>query len=131
VSTLTVIVVAVVLLVILLAIGGMFVVARRRRAGEAGFEASLDEVNRQLAAAHAQDKGWKPSALNAAARRAFAEERVADEVREEALVAVIDRPGTDEDRAVFRFVTDAGTFLLTLGRAGGEWSAVGVERAET
>ena len=126
-STLTVIIIA----VVLLAIGGMFVVARRRRAGEAGFDASLDEVNRQLAAAHAQDKGWEPSALNAAARRAFAEQRVADEVREEALIAVVDRPGTDEDRAVFRFVTDAGTFLLTLGRAGGEWSAVGVERAET
>jgi hypothetical protein len=131
VSTLEVIIVAVVLLVTLLAIGGMFVVARRRRAGEAGFEASLEDVNRQLAAAHAQDKGWEPSALNAAARRAFAEQRVADEVREESLIAVLDRPGTDEDRAVFRFVTEAGTFLLTLGRAGGEWSAVGVERAET
>ncbi len=130
-STLTVIIVVGVLLVIVLAIGGMFVVARRREAGEAGFEASLEEVNRQLAAAHAQDKGWEPAALNAAARRAFADQRVADEVREESLIAVIDRPGTDEDRAVFRFVTDAGTFLLTLGRAGGEWSAVGVDRAET
>ena len=130
-STLDVIIVAVVLLLILLAIGGMFANSRRRRAGEARFDVSLDEVNRQLAAAHAQDKGWEPSALNAAARRSFADQRVADEIREEALVAVIDRPGTDEDRAVFRFVTDAGTFLLTLGRAGGEWSAVGVERAET
>ncbi len=130
-STLEVIIVAVVLLVILLAIGGMFVVARRRREGEASFEASVEEVNSQLAAAHAQDKGWEPSALNAAARRAFAEQRVADEIREESLIEVIDRPGTDEDRAVFRFVTDAGTFLLTLGRAGGEWSAVGVDRAET
>jgi hypothetical protein len=131
VSTLTVIIIVAVLLVIVLAIGGMFVVARRRRAGEAGFEASLEEVNRQLAAAHAQDKGWEPSALNAAARRAFADQRVADEVREESLIAVIDRPGTDEDRAVFRFVTDAGTFLLTLGRQGGRWAAVSVERAET
>ena len=130
-STLDVIIVAVVLLLILLAIGGMFANSRRRRAGEARFDVSLDEVNRQLAAAHAQDKGWEPSALNAAARRSFADQRVADEIREEALVAVIDRPGTDEDRAVFRFVTDAGTFLLTLGRAGGEWAAVGVERAET
>jgi hypothetical protein len=129
VSTLEVIIIAVVALLVLLAIGGMLANSRRRRAGEAGFETSLDEVNRQLAAAHAQDKGWEPTALNAAARRAFADQRVADEIREEALVAVIDRPGTDEDRAVFRFVTDAGTFLLTLGRTGGEWSAVGVERA--
>ena len=130
-STLEVIIVAVVLLVILLAIGGMLVVARRRGGGEAGLDATRDEVDRQLAAAHAQDKGWEPSALNAAARRAFAEQRVADEVREESLIAVIDRPGTEEDRAVFRFVTDAGTFLLTLGRQGGHWAAVGVERAET
>ena len=114
-STLEVIIVAVVLLVILLAIGGMLVVDRRRREGEAGFDASLDEVNQQLAAA----------------RRAFAEQRVADEIREEALIAVIDRPGTDDDRAVFRFVTDAGTFLLTMGRQGGHWAAVSVERAET
>jgi hypothetical protein len=131
VSTLDVIIVAAVLLLIALAIGGMFANARRRRAGEAGFDASLDDVNRQLAAAHAQDKGWEPAALNAAARRAFADQRVADDIREEALVAVLDRPGTDEDRAVFRFVTDAGTFLLTLGRTGGEWSTEGVERAES
>jgi hypothetical protein len=130
VSTLDVIIVAGVLLVIALAIGGMYANARWRRAGEASFDASLDDVNRQLAAAHAQDKGWEPAALNAAARRAFADQRVADDIREEALVAVLDRPGTDEDRAVFRFVTDAGTFLLTLGRTGGEWSAEGVERAE-
>jgi hypothetical protein len=129
VSTLDVIVVAAVLLIILLAVGGMLANARRRRSRAAGFEASLDEVNRQLAAAHAQDKGWEPATLNEAARRAFAEQRVTDEVREEALVAVIDRPGTDQDRAVFRFVTDAGTFLLTLGRQGGEWAAEGVERA--
>jgi hypothetical protein len=129
VSTLAIVIVIVVALLALLAIGGMLANSRRRRAGEAGFETSLDEVNRQLAAAHAQDKGWEPTALNAAARRAFADQRVADDIREEALVAVIDRPGTDEDRAVFRFVTDAGTFLLTLGRTGGEWSAVGVERA--
>ena len=130
-STLEIVLIAVVGALALLALGGYLANARRRRAGEARFDVSLDEVNRQLAAAHAQDKGWEPSALNAAARRSFADQRVADEIREEALVAVIDRPGTDEDRAVFRFVTDAGTFLLTLGRAGGEWAAVGVERAET
>lgn len=128
-STLDVIVIAAVLLVILLALGGMVANRRRREAGEARFETSLDEVNRQLAAAHAADKGWEPAALSQAARRAFAQERVADEIREEALVAVLDRPGTDEDQAVFRFVTDAGTYMLTLGRTGGQWAAESVERA--
>jgi hypothetical protein len=129
VSTLDIVLIALAALIVALAIGGMLVNSRRRVAGAAGFETSLDEVNRQLAAAHAQDKGWEPGALNAAARRAFAAERAGDEIREEALVAVIDRPGTDQDHAVFRFVTDAGTFRLTLGRTGGEWTGEGIERA--
>jgi hypothetical protein len=128
-STLEVIIVAGVVLIVLLAIGGMLANARWRRRREPRLEASLEEVNRKLAAAHAEDKGWEPNALNAAAHRAFAEARVADEIRSEALVAVIDRPGTDQDQAVFRFVTDAGTYELTLGRRGGEWYAVSVESA--
>jgi hypothetical protein len=128
-STLDVIIVAAVVLIVLLAIGGMLANARRRRADEPGFETSLDEVNRQLAAAHAEDKGWESGPLKAAARAAFTEQREGEEIRDEALVAVLDRPGTDEDRAVFRFVTDSGTFLLTLGRTGGTWSAEGIEQA--
>jgi hypothetical protein len=120
-STLAVVIVVAVVVVILLAVGGMVANSRRRRAGERGFEASLDEVNRQLAAAHAQDRGWEPGALEAAARGAFARRREADEVRDLALVQVVDPPGTDQDKAVFRFVTDSGTFHLTLGRVGGEW----------
>ena len=128
-STLDVIIVVAVVLIVLLAVGGMLANARWRRGREAQLETSLDEVNRKLAAAHAQDKGWEPGALNAAARRAFAESRTADEIRSEALVAVIDRPGTDQDQAVFRFVTDTGTWRLTLGRRGDEWYAVSVDPA--
>ncbi len=128
-STLDVIVIAAVLLIVLLALGGMVANRRRREAGAAHFETSLEEVDRQLAAAHAADKGWEPAALSRAAREAFAQERVADEIREQALIAVIDRPGTDRDQAVFRFVTDAGTYELTLGRAGDRWTAQGLERA--
>jgi hypothetical protein len=127
-STLDVIIVVAVALIVLLAVGGMLANARWRRGREGRLQTSLEEVNAQLAAAHAQDKGWEPGALSAAARRAFAGERAADEIREESLVAVLDRPGVDEDRAVFRFVTDAGTYDLTLGRKGGEWSAVSLER---
>jgi hypothetical protein len=129
VSTLDIILIALAVLIVLLAIGGMIANRRWRESREASFDSALDDVNRQLAAAHAQDKGWEPGALSAAARREFAAQRGSDEIRDEALVAVIDKPGVEEDRAVFRFVTDAGTFLLTLGRAGGDWSAQGVERA--
>ena len=38
-----------------------------------------------------------------------------------ALVQVIDRPGTDEDKAVFRVVSAAGESRLKLGRQAGEW----------
>jgi hypothetical protein len=129
VSTLDIIIIVAVVLVALLALGGMLANRRWREAKEPRLETSLDEVNRSLAAAHAKDKGWEPGALREAARRAFSQERVADEIRDQALVAVIDKPGVDEDRAVFRFVTDAGTFLLTLGRRGGEWRGEGVEQA--
>ena len=128
-STLDVIIIVAVVLLALLALGGMLANARWRRRGEPAMEAALDEVNQKLAAAHAQDKGWEPNALNAAARQAFAEQRPGEEVRSEALVAVVDKPGTDQDQAVFRFVTEAETWLLTLGRRGGEWFAVSVDAA--
>ena len=128
-STLDVIIIAGVVLVVLLAIGGMLANARWRRRGEAQLETSLDEVNRKLAAAHAADKGWEPNALNAAARQAFVEQRPGEEIRSEALVAVVDKPGTDEDQAVFRFVTDSGTWRLTLGRRGNAWFPLGVDQA--
>jgi hypothetical protein len=128
-STLAIVVVAVVAALALLALGGMLANARRRRALEPRLEASLDEVNRRLAAAHAEDKGWERGALEAAALRAFAERRPGEEVREHVLVQVVDRPGTDEDRAVFRVGSDAGVSYLTLGRRGGEWVGESVEPA--
>jgi hypothetical protein len=42
-------------------------------------------------------------------------------VRELHLVQVVDRPGTDEDQAVFRVVTDRGERTLVLGRRDGAW----------
>ncbi len=39
------------------------------------------------------------------------------------LVQVVDRPGTDEDQAVFRAVTDSGERTLVLGRRDGAWVA--------
>jgi hypothetical protein len=126
-STAAIIAIIVLAVVVLLVVGGLAGNARLRRAREADFEESLDEVNRQLAAAHAQDKGWEPRALEDAARRAFAQARPGDEVRQQALVQVVDRPGTDEDKAIFRFLTDTGAAYLTLGRVGGEWVAEDVE----
>jgi hypothetical protein len=106
-------------LLVVLAVGGA--IAQRRRLGrrEGTFQAQLQQVNRDLAAARAEDRGWERSALEEAARRVYAEQREGADPSTLELVQVIDRPGTDEDKAVFR-VGDSGE-RLTLGRRDGEW----------
>ena len=124
-STPAIVAIVVVGLLIALAIGGAIANARRQ-AREGDFDASVDEVNRHLAAAHAADKGWEPTGLEAAARQAFEAESPGATVHEQVLIAVVDPPGTDEDKAVFRFRTDRGEALLTLGRRGDDWISEGI-----
>jgi hypothetical protein len=112
-----------VVVVILLAIGGLIATRRRTEASDAGLHAQLRAADQALAAAHAEDKGWERGALEAAARRAFAERHADDEVRELHLVQVVDNPGTDSDQAVFWVVTDGGERTLILGRRDGAWVA--------
>ena len=128
-STIAIVLLAVLGVLALLVVGGMYANARRRRALEPGLEASLDEVNRRLADAHAEDKGWERGALEAAARAAFAQLRPGEQAREQVLVQVVDRPGTDEDKAVFRIAADSGTAYLTMGRRDGAWVGESVEPA--
>lgn len=103
----------------LLAVGGAIAARRRLAATSERFDANLQQVNRDLAAAHAEDRGWERSALEAAARQAYAAERDGAEPSDLELTLVIDRPGTDEDKAVFR--CDEGRARLTLGRRDGQW----------
>jgi hypothetical protein len=113
---------AFVLLVVVLATAGIVLVGRRERERTAEFEQRVAEANRALAAAHAADKGWEPATVEAAARRAFAEQRPGVEVRDVRLVQVVDPPGTEEDKAVFSVTTaDGHTATLALGRRDGEW----------
>jgi len=118
VVVLEIVVGVVVLVVVLLAVGG--VVARRRQlaATEARFDANLAQVNRDLAVAHAEDRGWERGTLEAAAHAAWQEARPGTEPGELTLVQIIDLPGTDEDKAVFRSTAGA---RLTLGRRDGAW----------
>ena len=110
------IVIAAVLL--LLFIGGYIVNGRRREADAAALHARVREADQQLAAAHAEDKGWERSTLEAAARAAV-QERTGVAPKELVLVQVVDRPGTDADEAVFH----ADGTELVLGRRDGEWVA--------
>ena len=104
-------------ILLLLAVGGYFARKRQLARSRPAFERSLEHVNRDLAAAAAEDRGWDRTTLEDAARRIYAEQRGGTEPSELTLVEVLDRPGTDEDQAVFR----CGDERLTLGRRDGQW----------
>src|SRR3954449_3789485 len=129
----------VIVVLIVLAAGG--VIARRRQLARTrpAFERSLTQADRDLAAAAASGRGWDraelrargrrasaaaaargwhPPNLEAPARRAYADQHGA-EPDDLVLVEVLDRPGTDEDEAVFE---SAGRRVV-LGRRGDVWSA--------
>jgi hypothetical protein len=107
----------VIVVLLLLAIGGYFARKRQLERSRPAFDRSLEQVNRDLAAAAAADRGWDRETLETAARRIYSEQRGGSEPPELTLVEVLDRPGTDEDQAVFR----CGDEWLTLGRRDGEW----------
>ncbi len=115
---LAIVLIVVAVLVLLLFAGGYVANARRREADRAALHARAQEADRHLAAAHAEDKGWERATLEAAARSAFAE-RHGVQPRELQLVQVVDRPGTDEDEAVF----SGDGQELVLGRRDGAWIA--------
>jgi hypothetical protein len=120
VSVLGTVILVVVVLVALLAVGGLLISRRRAAAAEAGAHVEVEEANLALATAHAEDKGWHRDVLEQAAREAFAQ-RSAAEVRELQLVQVVDRPGKEDDQAVFRVITDHGSEYLHLDRHGDRW----------
>ncbi len=124
VSTLAIVLLVFAALVVVLAGGGYVAMTRRTSKREAGLSRELAQAERELAQAHALDKGWDRATLEAAARAA-AEERFGDATTgEPQLVQVIDRPGTEADQAIFRVSTrDGAEHRLTLGRTGGEWGA--------
>jgi hypothetical protein len=118
-ETWEIIILVVVLVIIVLAVGGSIARRRQLERSQGRFDAHLLEVNRDLAEAHAEDRGWERSLLEDAARQAYAAERGSDP-GELDLVQVIDRPGTDDDHAVFRCGPELRE-RLTLGRSDGRW----------
>jgi hypothetical protein len=110
------IVLAVLLLVLFL--GGYAANSRRLEAESGTLHQRVQQADQLLARAHAEDKGWERSGLEAAARAAYA----ARHGREPAalhLVQVVDKPGIQEDEAVF----EADGEPLVLGRADDSWVA--------
>jgi Tfp pilus assembly protein PilX len=106
----------VIVVLALLAVGGAYARTRQLKRSRPTFDAHLEQVNRDLAAAAAQDRGWDRDTLEEAARRIYAAERGGEPASLQ-LVEVLDRAGTDQDQAVFR----CGDERLTLGRRDGQW----------
>jgi len=111
---------AILALIIALAIGGAIAERRRRASRHAEFEQQLEEANRALAAARADDRGWDPVAMETAAREAHGR-RGSGPVGEMYLIQVIDKPGTEDDQARFRVVDEHGEHDVLVGRRGGDW----------
>jgi hypothetical protein len=110
----------VLVVLVVLAAGGMIARAMLTRRTESQFQARLERANHDLAEAAAADKGWDRATLESAARRIYAEQRGA-EPAELLLVEVLDRPGTEDDLAVFSADGHGREETLTLGRHDGEW----------
>lgn len=122
VSTLGIVLIVLAVLILLLVAGGYAGATRRTRSSAVALHRELAQAERELARAHASDKGWDPAVLAAAAQVAAVERFGDGAVGDPLLVQVIDRPGTDADQAVFLVKTaDGGEHRMTLGRAGGEW----------
>jgi hypothetical protein len=124
VSALAVVIVIVVVLVVLLIVGGLVANGRRARDQEDETLTAVREADQALALARASDRGWERGVLEAAAREAFAA-RSPVEVRELLLMRVVDRPGTEEDQALFRVITDVGSEEILLVRHGDAWGTPG------
>ena len=113
-------------LIIVLAVLGVLVaggiVARNRQLARSrpAFERALAQVEQDLVAAAASDRGWDRSVLEAAARQVVAE-RYGTEPAELHLVEVIDKPGTDQDQAVFTAHVGGKSERVVLGRREGDW----------
>jgi hypothetical protein len=118
--------IVVLVVIVVLAVGGAIARTRQLRRTRGAFERRLAQADHDLALAAAEDRGWERSALEGAARRLYAEQR-GSEPAELSLIEVVDRPGTDEDLAVFHTRAEGAEHRLTLGRRGGQWILEAIE----
>ena len=114
-----IVLIVVVGLLALLFLGGLVGNARVRARDHDSLADKILEADRALAAARAADRGWDRALLEQAAREALEARGV--RVMSLELIRVIDRPGTDQDRALFRATTAEGFEEIELARTGDTW----------
>src|SRR3954447_4353923 len=90
----------VLVVLVILVVGGIIARNRQLARSRPAFDRALAQVDRDLAAASASDRGWDRANLEAAARR-ISTEQLGAAPDELTLIEVVDRPGTEEDQAVF------------------------------
>jgi Sec-independent protein translocase protein TatA len=112
----------VIVVLVLLAAGGIIARTRQLKRSRPAFERNLAQVERDLVAAAAADRGWDRDHLEAAARR-IGTEQLGSEPEELTLIEVHDLPGTDQDEAVFEVRAGGQRHRLVLGRKDGDWVA--------
>lgn len=115
-GTAEIVLIVVVLLLVGLVLGGYAAAQRRQREREVALRRQIAAANEALAEARAEDRGWDRDVLEEAARAL-----AGGPIEELHLVHVEDRPGTDDDLAVFRLVQAGRERDITLRRAGDDW----------
>jgi hypothetical protein len=112
----------VIVVLVVLAVGGIYARNRQLARSRPAFERNLSKADRDLAAAAALDRGWDREVMESVARRA-ATERLGAEPDDLTLVEVIDKPGTEEDQAVYEASAGGQRHRIELGRRDGDWIA--------
>ena len=127
-STLAIVLIVLGALIALFLVLG-FLGARVRDRRQAGTWAQhVAEADAALEQARAADRGWDRGLMEAAAQRAIEESRPGWGYGGLHLVLVDDRPGTEEDRAHFVAMGDAGDETrVVLAREGDRWAAERVD----
>lgn len=121
-TTLGIVLIAVGALILLLSAGGWVGATRLARSNEDALGRELEIAQRALSQAQALDRGWNRAVMDAAARAAAAARLGDGAFSDLQLVQVVDKPGTDEDQAVYRVATaDGDEQRITLARSGDDW----------
>jgi len=120
---LIVVLAAIAALALLLFLAGLLWSRRETARTRADLIARVTAADQALAQAMASDRGWNRDRMEEAARTAFAQAHGGVAPADLHLVLVDDRPGTDEDRAVFEGTVAGTAHTVAIARRGDAWHA--------